>query len=55
MRPQLFPDLVYVRAPEGTKSAAKALAKRLRTSQAEVLRQALFAGLEALRRKIRAK
>ncbi len=51
MRPMIFPDVVYFRAPEGTKSAAKALAKRLRTSQAERLRQALFAGLEALKRR----
>ncbi len=51
MRPMIFPDVVYFRAPEGTKSKARTLAKRLRTSQSEVLRQALYSGMEALKRR----
>jgi len=52
MRTLIFPDLVYVRAPEGTKAQARRLAKRLKTTQAEILRRALDTGLEAMKRKI---
>ena len=48
MRPLIFPDIVYFRAPDGTKSKARKLAKRLRTSQAEILRQSIHAGLSFL-------
>ncbi len=55
MRTKAYPEHLYIRAAEGTRAEARKLAKRLKCTPTEAMRQALYMGMSALRLKIRAK